>query len=132
MSAELTHQQKLLVLATVLLGAKLGSRTTPANGRSVLRQAMLWADCWNPEYEPHQTLDVDDPIVDEWYWAALRLTVGDPSKVLMRAWGNVPTKTSPGCYPTYAGFGLTDSGWRLAETLFREHPEFGTLPAIPG
>lgn len=125
MSHELTLQQQYLVMATARLGVKRG--VTCANGRNVLRQAMLWAGCWNPEYEPHQTLDVDDPIVDEWYWAAVRLAEGDPSTVLMKTYGNVPSIASPGCHPTYAGFELTKSGWRMAETLFRDHPEFDTI-----
>ncbi len=124
--ADLGDREKLLLMAAYLHGARPGAEIR-ANCWRVLRQAMRWAGVLTQQIESDTRRDVDNPIIDDWYRALIAMTqVPEPEK-LIEGQGNLGSATSPPAFPSYTGCGLTDNGWKLAQRLFAEHPQYQAL-----
>jgi hypothetical protein len=115
-------RERLLVMAASLHGARPRGPIHANCGR-VLGQALLWAGLWNDQLNHHQFHDLEDPIIEEWYGALIRLTRHVPgSEALIEGFGNLGSDTRPPAFPAFTACRLTAKGRELAERLFARCP----------
>lgn len=127
--------EDLLVMAVSLHGAPPevvnAGRAPNANGRAIMKQALMWLCDWNATTRHALYADGNDPVVDGLYQTLIGMCRPVSETDFIAGFGNLGTDTLPPSNPTYVSFGVTDRGRCQAEKLFAEYPEYRSFKAGP-
>ncbi len=121
---DLDNREQLLLMAAYFHGAQ-PRKEIRANGRRVLRQALLWAGLWNGQLEHDEHHDIDNPVLQDWYQTLIAMTRRKPkSKLLLEGAGNFGSPVDAPACPRYTGCRLTRRGREFAEKLREQYPQY--------
>ena len=114
-------QEELIIMAVALHGTPRGRVTGTANGMRVIRQVLIWQDCWDPAEDLYNE---DGRFTHPVYPALIQMALSDVEPKKIDGAGNLGTDMVWCSTPRYVGFGLTAFGWECADALFDKFPAY--------